>query len=270
MTLSNYVIDTLKLNGYSVEMTEINKNNILKPAIKVTPNDSRISSVIYVDKDMECMLDDGLIGHILNIMSESDIPAFEEDTFSWLNCKDKARICLRPSAKEKDPNRITRPLRDLEQYVRIFLDRKEFCSFEVTKDILNNFKITEDELFKAAEKNTANSVTIKTFFEALGLPRLDDRTMYIVRNNEAMFGAGAIASPTCLKYIHDVLKEDFYILPSSIHEVLIIPTSDTSLSISELKELVMSVNSSCVLDTEFLSNNIYLYNHESTEVFIIK
>ena len=56
------------------------------------------------------------------------------------------------------------------------------------------------------------------------------------------------------------LSKNFYILPSSINEVLIIPESFVAPEF--VKEMVRDVNNTVVTQTDKLSNSIYFYNGE--------
>ena len=49
--------------------------------------------------------------------------------------------------------------------------------------------------------------------------------MYVLTNSSKIQGAACMFYPHVLEMIGEILKEDFYILPSSIHEVIILPKS---------------------------------------------
>lgn len=63
------------------------------------------------------------------------------------------------------------------------------------------------------------------------------------------------------KYIvvAEVLQEDFYVIPSSIHELLIL-RKHLSPEEGGLSELITSVNQTTVLDTDILSSHPYYYD----------
>lgn len=54
---------------------------------------------------------------------------------------------------------------------------------------------------------------------------------------------------------------NFYILPSSIHETILVTATDCS--ISELEKMVMEVNETEVAAEEILSDHVYCYNYDS-------
>ncbi len=55
-----------------------------------------------------------------------------------------------------------------------------------------------------------------------------------------------------------VLKENFYVLPSSVHEVIIVPES-SQIRQSELERMVREINETQVPEEEILSNHAYFY-----------
>ena len=59
--------------------------------------------------------------------------------------------------------------------------------------------------------------------------------------------------------IAEELDEDICILPSSIHECLIMPVNDET-DFAELRRIVKKVNDTEVSETEILSYNIYRFS----------
>ena len=66
--------------------------------------------------------------------------------------------------------------------------------------------------------------------------------LYVLTNETQICGAACMLYPTLLAEFSDSIKKDLYILPSSIHEVLLLPT-DARCADAELCALVRSVNS---------------------------
>ena len=83
-------------------------------------------------------------------------------------------------------------------------------------------------------------------------------------NSQKYFGASAVLDTKKLDEICEIMGDDLIILPSSIHEVLII--SAEGHDPKELCQIVHDVNSSCVSPEEVLSENVYLYDRELHQV----
>ena len=91
-------------------------------------------------------------------------------------------------------------------------------------------------------------------------PRITgEELMYILTNEEKYYGAAVILYPHVLNHIAKVLKKNFYILPSSVHECILVPDQGQYSRI-ELKRMVKEVNDSQVEDEEILSYEIYYYD----------
>ena len=83
--------------------------------------------------------------------------------------------------------------------------------------------------------------------------------MWVLSNESRVDGAVAITSQETLKAAHEKLGEDFYVLPSSRHEVLLVPQSMVS-DVEDLKKMVHEVNATEVSKIDKLSDSVYLFN----------
>ena len=97
------------------------------------------------------------------------------------------------------------------------------------------------------------------------LPLLDQESLpplYVLTNETQLCGAACILYPSLLAEFSDSVGMDLYILPSSIHEVLLLPTSSRCAD-EELCALVRSVNSDQLPLTQQLSDSVYYYSREA-------
>ena len=83
--------------------------------------------------------------------------------------------------------------------------------------------------------------------------------LYVLTNSRGINGAACILYPRVLKEFAESLGEDLIILPSSIHEVLLTPSS-VSLPPEELNEMVQAINQSDVPAEDRLSDHIYYFS----------
>lgn len=99
-----------------------------------------------------------------------------------------------------------------------------------------------------------------------GLPDPDaSAPFYVLSNTSGINGAACILYPEVLKNFADSMEKDIIILPSSIHEVLLLP-DDGDISYAEMSRLVTHINRSEVPKEDRLSNQVYLYSRETGEV----
>lgn len=91
--------------------------------------------------------------------------------------------------------------------------------------------------------------------------------MYVLTNREKYFGAACMLYPDLLKQISDKLNDNLYILPSSIHECIIMPASG-EYSQKSLSEMVTEINEVQVDETEVLSDNVYYFDRMTGTIAI--
>ena len=87
------------------------------------------------------------------------------------------------------------------------------------------------------------------------IPDVPD-TMFVLTNDTKVNGAAAILNDDTRQEVADKVG-DFYVLPSSIHETLIIP-KDTGMELRDLEQMVQEVNQTQVAPQERLSDHVRL------------
>lgn len=89
--------------------------------------------------------------------------------------------------------------------------------------------------------------------------------MYVLSNRQKLYGAACMLYPGILKNFAEQQGKDLYILPSSIHEVLLIPV-EKEISHKELREIVTEVNRTQVAEDEVLADSVYYYSGSRDEI----
>lgn len=101
-----------------------------------------------------------------------------------------------------------------------------------------------------------------------GFERDTEVPFYVLSNQSGHFGASALLYRNVLEQFAATTGEDFCIIPSSMHEVLLIPDS-LGIGIYDLHEILIEVNSSVLQPIEILSTNIYRYI-SGAGIFLVK
>lgn len=83
--------------------------------------------------------------------------------------------------------------------------------------------------------------------------------MYIATNYDRLNGASVLLYPNLLRDFAACIGSDFYILPSSVHELIFLPDMG-GMDAGDMKVMVQTVNSSEVAEDEILSDNVYFYS----------
>jgi len=92
--------------------------------------------------------------------------------------------------------------------------------------------------------------------------------MYVLTNSKRYYGAASLVYPDMLEKIGDMLNEDFYILPSSVHEIIFVGKTDCVDSFT-LNEMIEEVNRTQVEEEEWLSDHTYLYQRKNQKLISI-
>jgi hypothetical protein len=93
----------------------------------------------------------------------------------------------------------------------------------------------------------------------------NNRKMYILSNPKGINGATCLLYENILLQFSNQMKSDLYILPSSIHEVILIPY-DKSITKEALEAMVKDVNRTQVAGDEVLSDRVYFYSRENNAI----
>lgn len=153
-------------------------------------------------------------------------------------------------------------------------------SVTITYALMQGWGIDVDTLHELAIRNmpvmipstfrSMSSVLIEMLTEDMGdedagkliagMTQMDDQ-IYILSNKQGIYGATALLDKEIMQAVVDKFSEGFYIVPSSVHECIIVSASvdmDTSL----LTEIIQDVNAGQVAPNERLSDHPYRYTAE--------
>ena len=93
------------------------------------------------------------------------------------------------------------------------------------------------------------------------LPPEDVSNMYVLSNTGGMLGSAVLFYPDTREHVAEVLGEGYCVLPSSQHEVLIIPDS-AGIDRGELAEMVKQANQSVVEPKDVLTDTVFHYDRD--------
>lgn len=132
------------------------------------------------------------------------------------------------------------------------------------------WKVSKELLYEYARENTFRfrPFELKSMEELIGdMVEPEEQTllkeipMYVLSNKERIFGATGLLYDRVLSSAGKRLGDDFYVLPSSVHEVILVPDHVAG-SEKELRTMVHEVNHTQVEPEEVLSENIYHYDRK--------
>src|SRR5699024_491591 len=89
-------------------------------------------------------------------------------------------------------------------------------------------------------------------------------SMYVVTNSQKYFGAAHIMNPNVMERLQDIFQGEFYILPSSTHEIIAVNPREFDQPDAAYEKMVQEINQSEVEYGEQLSDHIYRYRSKET------
>ncbi|MDO5702218.1 MAG: DUF5688 family protein [Lachnospiraceae bacterium] len=266
---------------------------ITVPSFYISELKHRYDSGMSIDKIAEEVLKRGR-AHTLMSVPEDVL----SDDYSRFNVRIIYRLINYEEKREFISERPHRQLLDLA-VVYYYYSREgdmNLGHISVNNSDIEKWGITEDDLYRDASCNTPalkpavikplSDYVIEVFPEkeqsfdvTAGFPpgpwEIKDLSMIgdairnrcyvplIVLTNELMnCGAATILYKGLVQAISDEIGSDLYIIPSSIHEVLIIPCVDYVISPEELNAMIVDINVSTVSEEDVLANHAYLYDRE--------
>lgn len=164
-------------------------------------------------------------------------------------------------------------------YVNLEKSKDGQTMMRVTNELMEQYHITPEALFAQAYQNTVEQypLEIKTMHEVmreimgmemdefLGEVHTNGTQTYVVSNAQRINGATVLLYPDTLRKIEERVGGEYYILPSSTHEVLAIPKNQAPTP-TELRQMVREINRDQVKPTERLAGEVFLYKANESQL----
>lgn len=271
--------------GESVEVcleSRRKTNSVEIDAITIREEDRRIMPSIHIRgfyeryQDTEDM--EEIVDAIEEIVAIRDILPEEVELDNWEYMKEKVLMKAinydwNQEYLQKVPHQKLLDLA-LVCYAKINTREEDRGEIVVTEELLKIWGTTEEELFTVAINNLTREkfkvVNMKEVMnEILGIENdeAENCPMFVLRNESGVFGAIGIIFKEKLEEFGKYVG-DFYILPSSVHELMLLPEFIVD-DAEQMKSFVESTNQMYVCPMERLSNNVYRYNCESGEIEVM-
>ncbi|SCJ95753.1 Uncharacterised protein [uncultured Eubacterium sp.] len=259
-----------KYQGWEISVSKVPKVNGYMESINLMPTSEEFVAVpnIYVPELFEVYQSCQDMNQVLEKTADFFVKGMEyvKDMTTKVeldNPHDKVIMALVNSEENKEllahvPNRS---LLDLSIIYRIMVELPDdaFNSAIITNDLADRFELSETELYNLAKENTPRLMPISVEYAS------DD--FYILTNKYRTLGAAVMLYKDVLTDIADEFDNNLYVLPSSIHEVFIVP--DYVKGADELREIVTEANATVVKKNEVLSNKVYFYEKQTGKLTVV-
>ena len=152
-------------------------------------------------------------------------------------------------------------VKGLEDVAIVFMARKSDKNKILLCEDVKKLAITKEEIEQCLYQAEYPYELMK-LSDALGVP--DVVNLYVITNTMKNLGACALVNLSVQKALYEYFNgKNLYILPSSIHELLILPEDDSfPRSVEELLSMVKAVNSTEVAEDDFLADHVYYFDFE--------
>ncbi|MCI9338890.1 MAG: hypothetical protein HFH93_15440 [Lachnospiraceae bacterium] len=281
--------------GYRVECKEVRKNNgVILHGLLVLGENQNVAPTIYLDTFLEAYESGAtfksVLQRLLDICREDMLKEAVDMEFFRSFEQVRDRICYRLIGRKGNEEL----LEDIP-YIE-FLDLAICFYYAYHGEALGDGTILVHnshmelwdtctaELFGMAKRNTQKLFpwVCSSIAEVLGEIAGEDESpeaeeqeaflqevpMQVLSNEKRTQGAVCMLYPGVLDVLAGEEKRNFYILPSSVHEVILLEDTGVG-SVPELKKMVTEVNATQVAPEEVLSDSLYYYDSTDKRVKII-
>ena len=284
MDLITEEINDRGLEDISLKFTTVDSPDGVTDRLMVSVGDSKMSMAfrlndIFKDVQNGESMDDAVYKMVNTIEANvSVIKTKEQDVKSFVTdyekVKDNTYLRLIPGDSPILKDTPHKMIEDMALVVNIhlesFSDANGRSVVVVSKPLMEMYGIDEAQLFADAEKNSlANEPMvftplgdmIKHLIEAEELPSPEDVGIvtYIATNKSGFQGAAVAVYPDFCEKAAEAIGGSFYMLPSSVHEFILIKDDGTPKA-KDLNAMVKNVNETVLEAKDFLSDQCYHYD----------
>ena len=246
------VIEMVKARGINAELNVKNDNGVER--IGFTLGDGSVRPSLYPDmntNDLESIVNYLISGYEQTKDSGNEFKNVADHftDFDFVK-KDIIPVLVKECADEI----LSKDFLDLKIMYRYIIPNQS-ASIALRKSHLETWGKTEDDIYNLALENARDSFRDMSMSEALGIPLPDDIGMRVISNTSKTYGASALLFPE----VFERYGNNARILPSSIHEVIVVKNATDKVDDSGLADMIMTVNASELKPEEILSNHPYRY-----------
>ena len=284
MDLVSKEVEDRGLEGISMKLTTVESPDGMTDRLMVSVDDSKMSMAFRLKEIYQSVEDGEDIDHavykMVNTIEDniSFVKEKEQDVKSFISdyekVKDNTYLRLIPGDSPILKSTPHRMIEDMALVVNVHLDsfsdeHGKSCVV-VTKPLMEMYGVDETQLFADAEKNSlANEPIVfkplldmvKDLISKDEIPNPEDVGIvtYIATNASGFQGAAVAGYPDFCEKAAEAIGGSFYMLPSSVHEFILIKDDGTPKA-KDLKRMIKNVNETVLEPRDVLSAQCYHYD----------
>lgn len=278
---------------YEVEVKKVRKNNgISLYGLQILGRDQNVAPTIYLEPFWEGYSSGVSFAEItrgLLDMYQGNVPKGSINMEFYRHYEMvKDRICYRLIGRKE--NKFIKDIPHIEFldlavcfYYALNLDEEELGegSILVHNAHMEKWGVDTEELLRQAQSNTPRLfpweyIALEKIMAEIARQEGEELIpgsplpvpMKVLSNSRRMYGASCMLYPGVLAGIAAEEKNDLYIIPSSLHELILLP-DDGEVSADELKKMIYDVNRTHVIPEDVLSDSLYYYDREKEDIIVL-
>lgn len=216
----------------------VNANNN-KKSLKSIPHIKVLDfAIIFM-----CLLEDGNIG-------DATVTIHKDHIAMWNITVNR----LYKTAKRNMPRLLPAEIKNMDEIVKKLIVDDIQRDIDSSDDLRESFENEYGSVDQVADDIMDNINEMR-----------HEMKMFVLTNTKKMFGAACILYENVLREFAEEVKNDLYILPSSVHEVILVP-ADSDIRKSSLDIMVKRVNREELEVCDILSDHAYIYTRDDNKI----
>ena len=288
-------------SGHDISIHRVGKNNgVYYTGLQITENAVNISPVIYIDRYYE-LYEKG--GETIESTAAFVMDTYNRERSGGIMQADIRKFLSYDSVRENVVYKLinTEKNRELLEDIPhmefmdlsivfqciISLEETGVASILIHNVHMKLWGVAAEDLYAAAKENTGRLLPyeIKSMAEVLyeirepenpgqaghdgyGAGSADSVPMYVLSNRNRVEGAACMLYPGLIRGFAEKAGHSLYIIPSSVHELLLIPTENTE-EYAEIRSMIREINDTQVSEEEILSYSLYYYDREEGKIIML-
>lgn len=269
----------------NIRLQQVGKHNGLTLTALLIPEKGKdVVPTVYLDsfyqsycngRALNACVGDVADQRIEYIDHELDINVNNVFDYDYVKDKLQVRICEPEMNQERLEGKVVTMHGDFAAYyaINFFENEEGLASVAVTENLLDSWKVSKEQLHQDAmaadQKRGVRLYAMDEMVEAMifgdgeysnlleGNRDIEEfhQPMFCLTNQMKQNGAALIIQEDVRKQIGEFMKGDYFILPSSIHETLLLPDNGM-FDVHELNAMVKQINATEVSLEDRLSDKV--------------
>jgi len=276
-----------KNKGEAILKTMVKRNDVNLTGLMIVTEDNPMSPILYLD-DYYDMYREGVSysdiqTEVIRIIRQNEVPMINpEQLIAFDQAKENVFLQVVDQKMNQHwlKDKVYHVEDDLACTYHMYIEAHGVeASIPIRREYLNVWNVSADELRTIAEENlrgeewelaSMNEMICKfledpelemEYGSAQELPLPEPEEMYVLKLDRQQYGASVLLRKDVMKQVGERLGGDFYILPSSQHELIVMPVK-TAPVFDKLQEMVREINETEVDPQDRLSDDLFYYDRE--------